>query len=82
MAFDENRKCDNCFYQLVVDTDPVKRCRFNAPVPRPEMAQVDNSLLNTTRYIRCPEWACGQWQPEFEEPVVIPEQELPDRINK
>jgi hypothetical protein len=82
MAFDENRKCDNCFFQLDIDTDPVKRCRFNAPVPRPEMANMDNAVLNVTRFPRCPQWACGQWKPEFEEAIPEPVPELPDRIDK
>ena len=84
MAFDENRTCGNCLFRLVLVDDQIDRCRFNAPLPKsvPTSTGDINAIHNITVYPRCPGPACGQWKPEFEEPIIIPEEELPERINK
>ena len=82
MAFDETRKCDNCLFQLILE-DQLKRCRFNAPMPRSYMANAeDMTRYNVTRFPRCPGPACGQWQAAEEPDIIEPEIELPNLIEK
>jgi hypothetical protein len=84
MAFDENHTCDNCLFQLI-HINEIKQCRFNAPLPKTIMFTIserDNLQNGKTIFPRCPGLACGQWQSAFEEPVIEPEPQLPDRIDK
>ena len=80
---DENKSCSNCLFHTEFEIDHgLIRCRFNAPIPKMYNIGEDMTRYNITRFPKCPGPWCGQWKSEFEEPEIVPEEELPGRIDK